>query len=224
MLKAVTSSLVIVLAAVTVVAAAGPEPTTEDQKILYTLGVAMSQRLSTFNLTEAELEMVKAGITDGVLNKTPKVELSAYGAKLQDFERTRMTAVAADQKKAGQAFLEKAAGEPGASKTPSGVVMKTLKPGTGASPAVTDKVKVHYVGTLTDGTVFDSSVKRGEPITLALNGVIKCWSEAVPQMKVGQKSRLVCPADLAYGDRGAGPKIKPGATLVFEIELLDIVK
>src|SRR5439155_2715485 len=123
-----------------------------------------------------------------------------------------------------QAFLEKAAGEAGATKTPGGAVMKTLKPGTGASPAATDKVKVHYTGTLTDGTVFDSSVQRGEPMTLALNGVIKCWSDAVPLMKVGQKGRIVCPADLAYGERGAGPKIKPGATLVFEIELLDIVK
>src|SRR5437773_2582080 len=109
-------------------------------------------------------------------------------------------------------------------KTPSGAVVTTLKPGTGASPTATDKVKVHYHGTLTDGTVFDSSVQRGEPITFPLSGVIKCWTEGVQQMKVGGKSRLVCPADTAYGDRGAPPKIKPGATLVFEVELLEIVK
>jgi FKBP-type peptidyl-prolyl cis-trans isomerase FkpA/FKBP-type peptidyl-prolyl cis-trans isomerase FklB len=85
-------------------------------------------------------------------------------------------------------------------------------------------VKVHYHGTLVDGTVFDSSVQRGEPVTFALDGVIKCWTEGVQQMKVGGKARLVCPADTAYGDRGAPPRIKPGATLVFEVELLEIVK
>jgi len=83
---------------------------------------------------------------------------------------------------------------------------------------------VHYKGTLTDGTVFDSSMDRGEPVTIPLNGVIKCWTEGVQKIKVGGKAKLVCPADVAYGNRGAPPNIKPGATLVFEVELLDIVK
>jgi FKBP-type peptidyl-prolyl cis-trans isomerase FkpA/FKBP-type peptidyl-prolyl cis-trans isomerase FklB len=99
-----------------------------------------------------------------------------------------------------------------------------ITPGTGASPKATDTVKVNYEGKLTDGTVFDSSVQRGEPVTFPLNKVIKCWTEAVQLMKVGGKSRLICPSDLAYGDRGAPPQIKPGATLVFEVELLGIVK
>src|SRR5438034_565931 len=139
-------------------------------------------------------------------------------------QRQKGTPTAVPERKAGQAFADKAAAEKGAVKTPSGAVVTTLKPGTGASPTATDKVKVHYHGTLTDGTVFDSSVQRGEPITFPLSGVIKCWTEGVQQMKVGGKSRLVCPADTAYGDRGAPPKIKPGATLVFEVELLEIVK
>jgi len=224
MLKVLTWSLVILGATVTAVAAAGPDPTTDEQKMFYALGLAISQNLNTFNLTEAELEMVKSGMSDGVLHKTPKADLQTYGPKLQELQRTRMTAIAAEEKKAGQAFLDKAAAEKGATKTASGLIIKTLKPGTGASPKGTDKVKVHYHGTLTDGTVFDSSVQRGEPVTFPLNGVIKCWTEGVQLMKVGEKSRLVCPADLAYGERGAPGRIKPGATLVFDVELLDIVK
>jgi FKBP-type peptidyl-prolyl cis-trans isomerase FkpA len=224
MLKAFTSSLMFLTLIATAAVAAGPEPTTDEQKTLYALGLAISQNLATFQLTEAELEMVKAGMSDGVLHKTPKADLQAYGPKVQELQKTRMTAVSAEEKKAGQAFLEKAAAEQGATKTASGLVIKVVKPGTGATPTATDKVKVHYQGALVDGTVFDSSMQRGEPVTFPVNGVIKCWTEAVQMMKVGQKSRLVCPSDLAYGERGAPPRIKPGATLVFDVELLDIVK
>jgi len=100
----------------------------------------------------------------------------------------------------------------------------SLKPATGASPKATDTVKVHYQGTLTNGTIFDSSVQRGEPATFPLNQVIPCWTEGLQLMKVGGKGKLVCPSDIAYGDRGRPPKIPPGATLTFEVELLDIVK
>ena len=120
--------------------------------------------------------------------------------------------------------LAKAAAEAGAKKTASGAIVKALKEGTGATPTAASTVKVHYHGTLPDGTVFDSSVKRGEPATFPLSGVIKCWTEGVQQIKVGGKSRLVCPSNIAYGDRGSPPTIKPGATLVFEVELLEIVK
>jgi len=109
-------------------------------------------------------------------------------------------------------------------KTPAGAIVRTVKPGTGATPQPTDRVEVHYTGKLLDGTVFDTSRKGDQkPVTFPLNGVIKCWTEGVQQMKVGGKSRLVCPSDVAYGERGAPPKIKPGATLVFEVELLEIV-
>jgi len=109
-------------------------------------------------------------------------------------------------------------------KTAAGFVYQEVVPGKGAAPAATDTVKVHYKGTLTDGTVFDSSIDRGQPAVFPLNQVIPCWSQGVAMMKVGGKARLVCPPELAYGDRGAPPKIKPGSTLVFEVELLDIVK
>jgi FKBP-type peptidyl-prolyl cis-trans isomerase FkpA/FKBP-type peptidyl-prolyl cis-trans isomerase FklB len=168
--------------------------------------------------------MVKSGLTDGVLNRSRKVDMAQYASKIQELQVSRQAAAASVEKKASQAFLDKAAAEKGATKTASGVIVTTIKPGTGPSPTASDKVKVHYTGTLTDGTVFDSSVQRGQPATFPLSGVIKCWTEGVATMKVGGKSRLVCPSDVAYGDRGAPPKIKPGATLVFDVELLEIVK
>jgi FKBP-type peptidyl-prolyl cis-trans isomerase FkpA len=204
--------------------AAAPEPTTDDQKTLYALGLLISQSLGGFTLSESELEMVKSGMTDGVLKKPQKVDLQTFGPKVNQLQQARTAAAAEGEKKAGAAFLTKAAAESGAKKTESGVIMTTIKEGKGANPKATDTVKVHYHGTLIDGTVFDSSVKRGEPATFGLNQVIKCWTEGVQQIKVGGKSKLVCPSNLAYGDKGAPPLIKPGATLVFEVELLEIVK
>jgi FKBP-type peptidyl-prolyl cis-trans isomerase FkpA/FKBP-type peptidyl-prolyl cis-trans isomerase FklB len=200
------------------------DPSTDDQKSFYALGLLISQSLGGFSLSEAELDFVKAGLTDGVLKKTPKVDLQTFGPKVNQIQQTRVGAQAEAEKKTGAAYLAKAAAEAGAKKTESGIIITTLKEGKGATPKATDTVKVHYHGTLIDGTVFDSSVKRGEPATFALNQVIKCWTEGVQHIKVGGKSKLVCQSALAYGDRGAPPHIKPGATLVFEVELLDIVK
>jgi FKBP-type peptidyl-prolyl cis-trans isomerase FkpA/FKBP-type peptidyl-prolyl cis-trans isomerase FklB len=205
-------------------AQSAPELKTEEQKTLYALGLAIAGSLSSFALSPAELELVKTGVTDGVLNRPRQVDLQGYNTKIQELQRSRASVVAAAEQKAGQAVLDKAAAEKGATKTASGLVIMPMKPGTGASPKATDRVKVHYHGTLADGTVFDSSVQRGEPATFPLNGVVPCWTEGLQLMKVGGKSRLVCPAALAYGDRGAPPRIKPGATLTFEVELLEIVK
>jgi FKBP-type peptidyl-prolyl cis-trans isomerase len=131
--------------------------------------------------------------------------------------------VSADkQKEKSKEFLEKAAKEKGAEKTASGLIYLPLKEGSGAQPKETDTVKVHYTGTLTDGKVFDSSVQRGEPAEFQLNQVIKCWTEGVAKMKVGGKAKLVCPSAIAYGDVGRPPTIAGGATLVFEVELLEI--
>jgi len=203
--------------------ATSSEPGNEEQKTLYALGLAISQSLSPFSLSEAELDMVKQGMMDGVLKRSQKVDLQTYGPKIQQLQQSRMAAQAEVEKKAGSAFLAKAATEKGAMKTESGIVITPIKAGSGAIPKASDVVKVHYHGTLLDGSVFDSSVKRGEPATFPLSQVVKCWTEGLQHIKVGGKSRLVCPSDLAYGERGMPPVIKPGATLIFEVELLEII-
>jgi len=203
--------------------AKSPKLTTDADKTLYALGVLLSRNLASFELTPQEVELVKAGLEDGVLGK-PAVEVDKLGENVQRLYADRMAVRVKKDQEEGAAYLTKAAAEPGATKTASGIVIKTLTAGAGASPAATDEVKVHYEGTLVNGTIFDSSVKRGEPASFPLNGVIPCWTEAVQLMKVGGKSRIVCPAELAYGERGSPPAIRPGNTLVFEVQLLEIVK
>lgn len=195
---------------------------TEDDKTLYALGAAIGRNLASFDLSEAELEKVKAGLGDVALHKEPKLDASTYFPKIQELQNARLAASSEIEKKAGEEFLTKAAAEKGAQKTASGLVYSTITEGTGPSPQATDTVKVHYHGTLPNGKVFDSSVQRKEPATFPLNGVIPCWTEGVQLMKVGGKSRFVCPSGIAYGERGAPPDIKPNATLVFEVELLAI--
>jgi FKBP-type peptidyl-prolyl cis-trans isomerase FkpA len=201
----------------------GGSPKSEDDKTLYALGQVIGRNVAVFDLSPAELEMVKTGLTDTVEKRKPAVDADAYRQKIDNLARSRSTAAAQKEKARSQSIIDAAAREPGAIKTPSGMVIRTTKPGNGPSPAPTDRVKVHYEGHLIDGTVFDSSRKRGEPATFPLNGVIKCWTEGVGRMKVGETAVLTCPSDLAYGDQGR-PSIPGGATLIFDVELLEILK
>jgi FKBP-type peptidyl-prolyl cis-trans isomerase len=181
----------------------------------------VNQQLESFELTPAEFETVLKGLKEAHAGKPKQVLTTAMQGDINKLAADRLSAKSA--RTAGP-YLAKAAAEKGAVKTASGLVYIPVSEGTGASPAATDKVKVHYTGKLTDGTVFDSSVQRGKPIDFPLNGVIPCWTEGVQKMKAGGKARLVCPAAIAYGDRGAGSAIPPGATLDFEVELIEIVK
>jgi FKBP-type peptidyl-prolyl cis-trans isomerase FkpA len=209
---------------VTAADAPAKPPATEEEKTLYALGLMLSRNLQAFELSPAELGMVMQGISDGATSgKTPAVKLEEYAPKVQALGQAKSDKRASVEKEKGTAFLAAEAAKPGVSKTESGALYTETVAGTGASPVATDKVKVHYRGTLIDGTEFDSSIARGQPAEFPLNGVIKCWTEGVQKMKVGGKARLVCPSDIAYGDRGR-PSIPPGATLVFEVELLEIVK
>lgn len=199
-------------------------PQTELQKTLHAIGQTVSKQLNVFNLTPDELDYVVLGLRSAQTGEKSGIELSAYNGKIQELARARRKEQAEKQAPANREFIEKAAKEKGAVKTESGMVFIPLKEGTGAQPKGNDTVKVHYRGTLPDGREFDSSHKRGKPIEFRLDSVIKCWTEGVQKMKVGGTARLVCPASLAYGDTGAGELILPGATLDFQVELLDIKK
>jgi FKBP-type peptidyl-prolyl cis-trans isomerase FkpA len=194
---------------------------TDEQKTVYALGLQMYRSLGQFDLSPAEVELIRRALGDAAAGK-PAVDLSEWGPKFQAFQQTRTARVAERQKVVSDAYLAKAATEPGAIKTESGLIYMDIQPGTGASPNASDSVKVNYRGTLIDGTEFDSSYKRNQPAQFPLNGVIRCWTEGVQKMKVGGKARLVCPSDIAYGDKGHPPVIPGGATLIFEIELLEI--
>ncbi|MFN7959991.1 MAG: FKBP-type peptidyl-prolyl cis-trans isomerase [Thermoanaerobaculia bacterium] len=204
--------------------AQAPALATEDSKTIYAIGLAIAQNLGQFSFSEDEVKVLSAGLVDGVLKHPAQVKLEEYGPKIQAFAQARIAVAAEKEKTASTDFLAKEAAKPGAVKSDSGLIYTEVAPGTGASPKATDSVTVNYKGTLRDGTVFDSSYDRGEPASFRLDGVIKCWTEGVQKMKVGGKARLVCPAAIAYGDRGAGGTIPPGAALVFEVELISIAE
>ena len=218
----VSAGLAVLLAAA--VPARAVTPQTDDQKTIYAIGQAMARQLEQFQFTPDEVTMLIAGMQDSLTHAKPQVDVESQSKQIRAFAEKRQAAAVEKQKAETAPFLEKAAAEPGAKKTASGLIYKELTPGTGPQPKESDKVKVNYKGTLTDGTEFDSSYKRNEPATFPLKGVIKCWTEALQLMKVGGKAKLVCPSDIAYGNSGRPPLIKPGAPLVFEVELLEIVQ
>ncbi|HVU52536.1 MAG TPA: FKBP-type peptidyl-prolyl cis-trans isomerase [Polyangia bacterium] len=204
--------------------ASSAEPKTEDDKIIYASGYDIGQSIQMITPTDAEVELIRAGMNDAVHKIKPKVDVDKYGPQIQVLIRKRSLARAEIEKAKAPALVEAALKEPNAVKLPSGAVAQTTRPGTGAQPEPADRVKVNYEGRLADGAVFDSSYKRNEPAVFQLNGVIKCWTEGVGHMKVGEKAKLTCPADTAYGDGGRPPKIPGGATLIFDVELLDVMK
>jgi FKBP-type peptidyl-prolyl cis-trans isomerase FkpA len=194
---------------------------TDEQKTLYALGLVMGQRMGGFSLTPADLSIVQRGVHDQVLGVTPAVRLQEWGPRIGELERTRQTARASQEQTRGREFITREAQVAGTQRLPSGLLYRELVAGNGPQPTTQDTVRVNYRGTLINGTEFDRSTPN-EPVEFPLGGVIPCWTEGVQRLRVGGKARLVCPSDLAYGDRGQRG-IPPGATLVFEIELVGIV-
>lgn len=206
--------------------AAKPATATGTQNITDSFSYAIAMSTASFfkdkGITQVNMAMVQKAFDDVLKKNKPALTPDQMNKCIVD----RMQALQKDKtsvtRKAGEAFLAANKKKPGVITLPSGLQYTIVKEGTGAKPKLTDKVKVHYHGMLIDGTVFDSSVDRGTPIDLNVNGVIPGWTEALQLMPVGSKWKLFIPSDLAYGDRDAGPTIKGGSTLVFDVELLAI--
>ena len=206
----------------TAAGAAAGTLTTEEDKTLYALGLALGLNITDFSLSPRDLEIVRRGLTDAASGAKQEVDIKVYGPKVRDFAMAKAKERAEKEAAKAAVFLDQAMKEAGAVKTPSGMVFIEQTKGAGAAPKATDTVKVHYKGTLVDGKQFDSSYDRGEPAQFPLNGVIPCWTEGVQKMAVGGKAKLICPPAIAYGERGSPPVIPPGATLVFEVELMEV--
>ena len=197
---------------------------TEEEKVLYALGLVIAQNtMEPFKgqFSDAEMAVILQGFADALKGGETIVPLQEFGPKINPMLQERLQRVQAQAEAEGKAFREQAAQEEGAVQTASGLIFKELRAGTGVPPRATDRVKVHYHGSLIDGTVFDSSVERGEPVTFALDQVVKGWTEGLQMMKVGGKAKLTIPPELAYGP-GGREGIPPNATLIFEVELLGI--
>jgi len=229
---------IIVLGAAMMIAACNQQPAaqkssevkldTESAKLSYSIGLDVGQSLKTLSL-DIDKDAFMAAVSDRLDGKEPRLTAKDAGQVKQTFFKARAEkkmaekqAIDTKNRAAGEKFLAENAKKKGVEVTASGLQYEVLKAAEGAKPTATDKVKVHYRGTLLDGSEFDSSYARGEPITFPLNGVIKGWTEGLQLMNVGSKFKFFIPADLAYGSQGAGSRIEPGSALIFEVELLNI--
>ncbi len=189
----------------------------------YSVGMILAQNLQQQGLTEIEGQSLKEGILDVMeADRNAKMDMNQANQVIQQYLAQKNLSQFEENIKEEEAFLIKNREKDGVKELPSGLQYKILEEGDGPVPSATDRVTTHYHGTLLDGTVFDSSVKRGEPATFPVNGVIQGWQEALQLMPVGSKWRLFVPSQMAYGERGAGDLIKPYSMLIFEVELISI--
>ncbi|NBP69892.1 MAG: FKBP-type peptidyl-prolyl cis-trans isomerase [Cytophagia bacterium] len=191
-------------------------------KISYSLGTLMASNVKAQGADSLDLEALSAGLKDVLQSKTLLVEQNEAMGLVQNYMQQAMMRKAEKAKAAGQQFLAENKTKEGVITTASGLQYKVLQQGSGKQPTAQDRVTVHYTGTLIDGTPFDSSIKRGQPATFGVSGVIRGWTEALQLMKEGDKWMLYIPYDLAYGERGSGAQIPPYSTLLFEVELIKV--
>ena len=193
-------------------------------KVSYALGLSIGNNFQNSGIKKLQVEDFVKGLEDVLGEKQPAISYEEAKQVINDYFMKLQQERLEINKQAGAEFLEINRHKAGVVELPSGLQYEILKQGTGAKPSASDKVKCHYHGTLIDGTVFDSSVQRGEPATFGVSQVIPGWVEALQLMPVGSKWRLFIPSNLAYGEHGAGDVIEPNSTLIFDVELLDIVK
>lgn len=193
-------------------------------KVSYALGLSIGNNFLNSGIKNLQVEDFVKGLTDVLNEKQPDITYDEAKEVINEFFIKLQKEKMEINKKAGEEFLHINKGKAGVVELPSGLQYQVLKQGNGAKPKATDKVKCHYHGTLINGTVFDSSVQRGQPAVFGVNQVIPGWVEALQLMPVGSKWRLFIPSNLAYGEQGAGEMIEPNSTLIFDVELLDIVK
>jgi FKBP-type peptidyl-prolyl cis-trans isomerase FklB len=197
---------------------------TKIDTVSYGLGQDIGSTLKAQGIDSLNYDLLIKAIKDAAKGTTPLLTKDQCNMSISDYLQKLKAEKMSKNKVVGEQFLAENKTKPGVVTLPSGLQYVILKAGDGPKPTINDKVKTHYHGTLIDGTVFDSSVERGEPISFPVSGVIKGWTEALQLMPVGSKWKLFIPSELAYGDRQAGPKIGPGSALVFEVELLAIEK
>lgn len=195
---------------------------TYDDSLSYAIGVLWGQNIKQQGITDINQAAIGQAISDVVKNKETALDIKTANQMLREHIEQKKADEKSKNIAAGEAFLKENAQREGVVTLPSGLQYEIMREGGGPTPKATDRVKVHYEGRLIDGTVFDSSVQRGEPAVFGVTQVIKGWVEALQLMQVGAKWKLFIPQDLAYGDRGAGGQIGPYATLVFEVELIGI--
>ncbi len=192
-------------------------------KVSYALGLSIGNNFQTSGIKDIRVEDFMKGIQDVLNNATPDISYDEAKQVINDYFMELQKNKLELNKQAGEEFLNINKHKAGVVQLPSGLQYEVLKKGTGAKPKATDQVRCHYHGTLINGAVFDSSVQRGEPAVFGVSQVIPGWVEALQLMETGSKWRLFIPSGLAYGERGAGESIEPNSTLIFDVELLDIV-
>lgn len=202
---------------------ASVELKSEDEKAFYTIGYSWGEKLKGLNISPDEFNALMKGASASVNEKKPEVDLKSYSEKIAKMAKIRSESSSHNEKESGKKFIaDYLKNNSAAKQTASGLVYEVIKEGTGKKPGASDTVEVHYHGTLTNGVVFDSSVKRNKTISFPLNRVIRGWTEGLQLVKEGGKIKLIIPSDLAYGNAGAPPSIPGGATLIFEVELFKV--
>lgn len=193
----------------------------KDQ-VAYALGTSIGMQLRQMGAEELDINEFATGVGDALADKTA-MEPAEIQAVINEYFNRKTEEQSRKAKSAGEEFLAANAKKEGVVTLPSGLQYQVLREGNGKRPKATDQVRCHYEGTLINGTVFDSSYKRGEPAVFGLNQVIKGWTEGVQLMQEGAKYRFFIPYDLAYGERGAGQQIPPFAALIFDVELIEVI-